>query len=246
MTFKTFVYALLASFGFPWLMLVVVPFAKMRKVDSVHFTEEDDAKSDVYVPRRHGRIKDGSEVYGANGCYVCHSQLIRPSFAGSELGRPGWAGFQGVNAEGAPIDTRRETTPYDYVGEDFAHIGLMRSGPDLSNVGGRIERYVKDEHARITDPETWVFAHLYNPRKKFLSNQVNTYWSTCPSQRHLFRAKKSYGQGNPDAVPGFGGPGEEVVPTDEARALASYLLSLQKDDEVPYAIDYSRDKTKAP
>ncbi len=238
MSFKTFTLALLASFGFPWLLLIVVPFAKMRNVQPVYFTEEEDGREEVYVPRRAGRIADGAAVYAANGCYVCHTQVIRPSFAGSELGRPGWAGF--LPNQDNPVDTRRETTVYDYVGEKFAQVGLMRQGPDLSNVGNRIERYVKDPQADADSPERWVFKHLYAPRKK-----IKTYWSTCPSQRHLFETKPAYGQGSPEAVPGLEGDSLEVLPTDQVRALASYLLSLKKDDPVPYSINYSRDKKKA-
>jgi cytochrome c oxidase cbb3-type subunit 2 len=240
MTFKAFAIALMVSFGLPWLMIVVVPFAKMRTVEPVNFTEEDDGKDEVYVPRRAGRIADGAAVYSANGCYVCHTQLIRPSFAGSELGRPGWAGFIGKTDEGISYDTRRETTPYDFVGESFAQIGIMRVGPDLSNVGGRIERYVKEDDAAASTPENWLFLHLYDARKK-----VKTYRSKCPSQPHLFVERDVHGQGSPDAIAGLGAPGREILPTDKALALVSYLLSMKKDDPVPYSINYSRDKKKA-
>ncbi len=238
MTFKTFTLALIASFGFPWLMLVVVPFAKMRNVKAAYFTEAEDGRDDVYVPRRSGRITDGAAVYAANGCYVCHTQVIRPSFAGSDLGRPGWAGFP--PDQDKPVDTRRETSVYDYVGEKFAQIGLMRNGPDLSNFGGRVERYIKGEHTPATSPEDWVYFHLYSPRAK-----KETYWSTCPSQRHLFEIVDDYGQGHEDAVPFDAPGGKQIIPSDEIRALASYLLSMKKDDAVPYAINFSRDKKKA-
>jgi len=35
------------------------------------------------------------------------------------------------------------------------------------------------------------------------------------------------------------------LPTSEAKALVSYLLSLKKDDPVPYSINYSRERKKA-
>ena len=54
-----------------------------------------------------------------------------------------------------------------------------------------------------------------------------------------------YGQGSPEAVPGLNRDGLEVLPTTEAKALVSYLLSLRKDDAVPYSINYSREKKKA-
>ena len=240
MSFKPFMLALVASFGIPWLMIIVVPFAKMRSVEAVHFTEEEDGFAEVYVPRRSGRIKTGAEVYGANGCYVCHTQMIRKGFAGSELGRPDWAGFM-VETETGKQNTARETTPFDYVGESFAHIGIMRIGPDLTNVAGRIEGYVKNEDD-ADSPENWLYLHLYNSalKTKTLNNTFG-----CPSQAHLFTEQPVYGQGSPEAVPGLSKDGKEVLPTDKARALVSYLLSLRKDDKVPYSINYSRDKKKA-
>lgn len=242
MTFKTFSLALLVSFGFPWLTMVVIPFASMRNLAPVKFAnpDGDPADAEVYVPRRSGRIPDGAAVYAANGCYVCHTQLIRPSFAGSDLGRPGWAGYVGLDDSEIPVDRRRETTPFDFTGEKFAQIGLMRNGPDLSNVGNRVESYVKDKEAKITNPELWLYRHFYSPRKSFSAGNVNTYWSTCPSLRYLFKSVPVRGQGSAEAIPGVGRDGKEVVPTDEARALASYLLSMQKDDTVPGPINFSR------
>lgn len=242
MAFKSFTLALLFSFGVPWLMLIVVPFAKMRNLEPVSFTELDDGKKGLYLPKRSGRIRDGAKVYAQNGCYVCHSQLIRYSFAGSEYGREGWAGFKEENAEGLPVDTRRETTPYDYQGESFAHIGLTRNGPDLSNVAKRISRYIKGGDTGVTTPEHWVYQHLYNSRTK---SKNSTYWSTCPSQRHLFVTQDKNGQGSINAIRGLGDDDHEVLPTDDVIALTSYLLSFTKDDAVPYSMNYSRDKQKA-
>lgn len=242
MSFKAFMLALAVSFGIPWLLIIVVPFGKMRNLEPVHFEMDNDGKDEVYVPRRSGRIATGSAVYGANGCYVCHTQIIRAGYAGSELGRPNWAGIFKKNDKEEVINAPRETTPYDYVGESFAHIGIMRIGPDLSNVAGRIQLYLKDKDLKAGSktPENWLFKHLYNPQLKRV-----TFDSKCPSQEHLFVVREVYGQGSPDAVPGLSKDGKEVLPSDKARALVSYLLSLRKDDKVPYSINYSRDKKKA-
>ena len=43
----------------------------------------------------------------------------------------------------------------------------------------------------------------------------------------------------------IGKEGREVLPNPKAKALVSYLLSLRKDDAVPYSLNYSRDKKKA-
>ena len=156
----------------------------------------------------------------------------RPSFAGSELGRPDWAGSKPSKEN--PVDSRRESTPYDYAGESFAQIGLMRSGPDLSNVGTRIVRRAAASEESLS-PEQWLFRHLHDPRSK-----PEAYWSTCPSQGHLFKERFITGQGSGDAIPAELPEGVEIVPGDDARALVSYLLSLRKDDSVPAVINYSR------
>lgn len=235
MTFQKFTLGLVAAFGLPWLLLIVVPFAKMRNVTTVSFDEAKDERTGVYAPSRAGRIANGSEAYGANGCYVCHSQVIRPTYAGSEIWRDDWAG-QAKNADDK--DTRRETNEFDYKGELIAHIGLTRVGPDLSNVGYRLE---KRAAGLGLDPEEYIYTRLLSPRA-----EIGNHWSTCPSQPQLFSKVADYSQtdkaieyvccedkdGNPIT--------KKVIPGKSARALASYLLSLKKDDQVPSAINYGR------
>lgn len=228
MSFQKFTLGLVAAFGLPWLLLIVVPFAKMRDVAPVSFDEEKDGVTGIYEPNRSGRVSNGSEVYGANSCYVCHSQVIRPTYAGSEIWRDDWAGLK-KNAD--EKDTRRESNVWDYAGEEIAHIGLTRIGPDLSNVGYRLEQ--KAAHYGLTK-EDYVFSRLLNPRD-FIGN----HWSTCPSQPQLFRKPTEFAQSEEVYT---NASGEEFIPGKNARALASYLLSLKKDDQVPDAINYRRSK----
>ena len=242
MTFKAFIFALAVSFSVPWFLIIVVPYGKMRNLEPVHFEKESDGRQEVYVPRRAGTISTGSVIYGSNGCYVCHTQLIRKGFAGSELGRPDWAGFRVKDESGVSINTARETTPFDYVGEEFAHVGIMRVGPDLSNVAGRVQKYLKNPLTKADSPENWLYLHLYNSALKTVT--LNNKFG-CPRQTHLFKKQRRVGQGSPNAVPGLPDEEMEVLPTGKAKALVSYLLSLKKDDAVPYSINYSRSKKKA-
>ncbi len=78
MSFRNFVLCLSASFGVAWLAIIIVPYSKMRALEPVAM-EEGEGASAVFIPKRAGRITDGAEVYAANGCYQCHSQLIRPT-----------------------------------------------------------------------------------------------------------------------------------------------------------------------
>ncbi|MDE0826063.1 MAG: cbb3-type cytochrome c oxidase subunit II [Akkermansiaceae bacterium] len=233
MTFRIFSLGLLGTFLWPWLLIIVVPYATMQRIERVEFNEEDDGRTGVYAPARPGRVADGAKVYAANGCYACHTQLIRPTYAGSDVWRDDWAGMKKTESN---EETRRETTVYDYDGESFAQIGLTRTGPDLSNIGRRVESYVKGTD---TTDEEWFLMHLYNPRGGF------KYWSACPSGPQFFDVKKHYGQGNGGGLAVQAPEGYEVLPSDEVRALVSYLISLRKDDTVPYSLNYRADKKRA-
>ena len=224
MTFKAFIFGLLASFGFPWLVAVVIPFSKMRSLEPVRY-EEGSKLSGVFIPKRDGRITEGSKVYGQEGCYHCHTQLIRPSYAGNDVFRDEWAGLR-KTADHA--DTRRETLAMDFEGEKVAHIGLSRVGPDLSNFGRRLE-----ENLKGTDmsPEDWTYQHLYNPRglKNYrVGSQDLAERSSCPAKRGLFKVVDSSGAGG-GLLPIEIEEGKGLRPTDRARQLVSYLLSLKKD-----------------
>lgn len=225
MSFRTFILSLTASFGVAWLAIIIVPYAKMRGLEPVAM-EEGDGTNAVFIPKRAGRITDGAEVYAANGCYQCHSQLIRPTYAGNDMFRPDWGGLQFDEVRG---DTRRETNAFDYAGEKFAQIGVARIGPDLSNLGRRVEAI----YAKGTDPEQWLYGHLYNPRWEPQRRK-----SGCPSFRFLFELIETKGNPSEEALPFPVEEGMEIIPGPDARALVSYLLSLKKDQPVPTSLSF--------
>lgn len=227
MSFRTFILGLSVSFGLAWLAVVVIPFFKMRSLAPIELTEEVDGASGVFNPKRSGRITDGALVYAENGCYLCHTQVIRPTYAGNDLHRPDWGGLKQDEDRG---DTRRETNAFDFSGEAFAQIGVARMGPDLSNLGRRVESI----YAVGEDPEKWLYAHLYNPR--MTPEKRN---STCPSFRFLFDVREVKGNPSSDSL-GFGASDTtEIVPSSDAKALVSYLLSLKKDQAVPASLNFA-------
>jgi cytochrome c oxidase cbb3-type subunit II len=227
MSFRTFILGLTASFGVAWLAIIVVPFFKMRSLAPIAHPEAKLTTAGFFYPKRTGRVAAGAQVYGENGCYVCHTQLVRPTYAGNDIFRPDWGGLKMDPDRG---DTRRETNAFDFYGEKFAHIGQMRIGPDLSNVGRRVT-IAEESSAR---PEAWLMAHLYNPR----SNRKN--WdSKCPSHRFMFEEREVKNQPSVDAVAVKNDGRTEVVPGPDARALVSYLMSLRKDHAVPAALNFA-------
>ena len=237
MSLRHFILGLSVSFGVAWMAVIVIPFFKMRNIHPVALTEEPG--SDPYFPKRTGRVADGAKVYAENGCYVCHTQLVRPTYAGNDMFRPDWGGLKSDPDRG---DTRRETNEFDFQYEKFAQIGVNRFGPDLSNIGRRIESL----YAPAPDsPSRWLYAYLYNPRY-----EANRAKSGCPGFRFLFDKQKIGGGPSVDAVTFSDGksPGDEnhvYVPSSDARALVSYLLNLKKDQPVPDSLNFAREKKEA-
>jgi len=218
---KVFYIFLFIAVGLPLAVLLLIPtFYVAPQV--MEFSEEADEKTGYVDAGRAGRIKDGAVAYGANGCYVCHSQLVRPTSAGTELWRKDWAG---QILEDGVIDTRRETMPSDYYREPFAQVGLTRRGPDLSNVGYRIEAAAKAEGL---SPESYLYKHFWNP-----SDELGYRKSVCPSQQHLFVTKDFYGQAGAAVVPVETEEGKVILPKEDMKALVSYLISLKRDYAVP-------------
>jgi cytochrome c oxidase cbb3-type subunit 2 len=232
MSLRTFIFGLSASFGVAWLAVIVVPFIKMRNLAPIELNEATDGATGIFYPKRTGRIANGALVYAENGCYLCHTQVIRPTYAGNDLYRPDWGGLKADPDRG---DTRRETNAYDYFGESFAQIGVSRMGPDLSNLGRRVEA----EYAAGGDPAKWLFGHLYNPRA-----DPKRWKSTCPGFPFLFTKREIKGSPSVDAIAIVDGGRKEVVPNEDARALVSYLLSLKKDQPVPAVLNFAPAKNK--
>lgn len=226
MNFRNFAIGLTVSFCLAWLAVVVVPFFKLRELSPVSFQEGVDQQTGIYHPKRSGRVENGYEVYAENGCYQCHTQVVRPTYAGNDLMRPD---FGGLKADPDRGDTRRESNPFDYVGLDFAPIGVTRVGPDLINFG---RRYIAQHGG---DAEAVLYNRLYNPRL----DPALTEWSTCPSLPFLFEKQEIMGQRSDQALDVEVADGYQIVPTDKAKALASYLLSLQHDDAVPASMNHA-------
>jgi cytochrome c oxidase cbb3-type subunit 2 len=134
---------------------------------------------------------EGREVYVANGCSYCHTQQVRPLDADKVFGRPS-----------APGDFKYQTPEL---------LGSERTGPDLTNIGGRQPSSV------------WQYIHLYNPRAVVPE-------SIMPSFNWLFEVVAQSPAGmSPVPLPSNYAPARGVVvPTHQAEALIAYLASLKQ------------------
>ena len=100
----------------------------------------------------------------------------------------------------------------DYLYDQPAMLGSQRVGPDLANIGNRQTN------------ATLLLLHIYNPQLTMLK-------SVMPSYRYLFEPLEPGRTPPADAlhISKGTGPDEIVVPTDQARQLVAYLLSLHSD-----------------
>jgi cytochrome c oxidase cbb3-type subunit 2 len=153
------------AFAFPWIFLIVVPFVTYSNVEAIPYGEGDEVEGGIagYPEKtlyRHGSSDYGRQVYASEGCAYCHTQVVRPTYAGPDMWRPGWGGDE---ENGTP----RETRPRDYVLEEVAPLGYQRIGQDLSNVGHRItsrelmHRHLWDPKSIDLDSGMPAFKHLY-------------------------------------------------------------------------------------
>jgi len=232
--------------GLAWAGLILVPFYQFGQLTAY----EDEDTGMTYPPQPTGLAIRGQEVYIAEGCVYCHTQQVRPAYAGGDLAR-GWG-------------TRR-TVARDYIYESPALLGYMRLGPDLANTGSDMriidvldldkdprfadkswetetaaqvqkkaleirEAYPDEEWEQIREKyRQWMHEHLYNPRN------VND-WSIMPTFDSLYQKVQMSGDRSPEALElaeveeGF-----QIVPTGKADALVAYLMSLNRTYTLPEA-----------
>ncbi len=160
-------------------------------------------------PALSGLADAGQDVYASNGCLYCHSQQVRPAYLSTDIAK-------GLGP--------RRTVARDYIRSRPAFLGTMRTGPDLTNVGLRYSA-------------EWQHRHLYEPTEVSKG-------SIMPAFRYLYRLQKIEGAPSADALKDLTGPhapklGYEVVPTEDAKALVAYLLSLKRDYPLPEAPEES-------
>jgi len=141
----------------------------------------------------------GMDVYVAEGCLYCHTQMVRPLDVDRPFGRPS-----------APGDYAR-LKPQDIWRMTPAVLGTERTGPDLSDVTKRLPS------------DTWHYIHLYNPRAVVKASVMQAYpWLFEIKERPtpedvVVPIPQEY-------APSKG----KVVAAQKAKDLVAYLLSLNQ------------------
>ncbi len=113
---------------------------------------------------------------------------------------------------------KRRSVAEDFLYDQPVMLGSQRIGPDLADVGSRPALSAE-----------WHLLHLYNPR-------IVVSESVMPPYRFLFEKRKIGREPSPDSLKLAGKfapeEGHEIVPTDQARQLVAYLLSLRADTAI--------------
>ncbi|MGF1483087.1 MAG: cbb3-type cytochrome c oxidase subunit II [Opitutales bacterium] len=198
------------TLAFSWAGLVLASMLQWGDLEP--YSPDDSGLS--YPQAISGLAQQGKLIYQREGCMYCHSQQVRVQGYGLDAER-GWG--------------PRNTVARDYILQERVLLGTMRTGPDLSHIGGRIPG------------ANWHYVHLWDPQ--FPDSHQN---SIMPPFPNLFTVQEIGERPHPQALtlpdelrgepytrkpP----PGYEVVPTKEAEALVAYLLSLRLTYELPEA-----------
>jgi cytochrome c oxidase cbb3-type subunit 2 len=180
-----------------WLAFIFEP---QMQIGTLQQTNNIATVGVLYPNTPAGDAQQGAEIYRANGCAACHTQQVRPDADGRDLSR-GWG--------------HRRSVAEDYLYAQPAMLGSQRVGPDLANVGMRVDA-------------ASVLVRLYNPRAIPGNGS-----SVMPPYPFLFETRKIGETPSADALllpPEYAPkPGYEIVPGPKARALAAYLVNLRQD-----------------
>ena len=245
--FSIFLAAFIAL-GASWCGFVLAPVMQLGTAKQTEVLN----LSDIYPIQRTGDATLGLQVYRANGCVACHTEQVQQSGVVFEVVLTGAgknpvavsnlvfslkltgltkeeadASNDKITAAGGKVETHliptgadiprwgiRRSVAADYLYDYPVQLGSLRVGPDLADVGARLGN------------SNWQLLHLYAPQS-IVKN------SGMPPFHFLFETKKIGDVPSPDALqlPKALAPpdGCEIVPTDDAKNLVAYLLSLRAD-----------------
>ncbi len=185
----------------PWLLiglvLLVISFGGLVEIVPLFFqksTTEPVAGLKPYSPLRLA----GRDIYIREGCYNCHSQMIRPFRAETER-----YGHYSVAGE--------------FVYDHPFQWGSKRTGPDLARVGGR---YSDEWHRTHLDNPRDVVPESNMPGYPWLAQNKLVAAEILPKMRAMQRIGVPYSDAEVAAAPA------ELSGKTEQDALIAYLQGL--------------------
>ena len=192
--------------------------------------------SQIYPNQRPGDAALGLQVYRAYGCAACHTTQVRQEGVVCDvvLTKAGNSPTVVSNLIATLKLTGLTKDQADAVSAQITAAGgktethIVPTGPDIPRWGPRrsvAEDFLWDNPVQLGNnrvgPDlanvglrgdaTWFYGHLWNPRS-YVTNSI------MPSYQFLFKSKSS---GSPLSF--------ETEPTDDAKNLVAYLMSLRAD-----------------
>ncbi len=203
---------ILAAFVLSWVALILVPLNQVGNLMPL----EDQVTGDMNPPALSGLAQRGSKVYAANGCASCHTQQIRSESGGADIARQ-WG--------------TRQTVARDYLHQSNPNLGAMRLGPDLANLGADRPDLNTNSGPKKKYDAASLHQLFYAP--KSVSGSSHPSYSFLYEKREIKGIPSGMGLSLPV---GFETEeGKEVIPSEDAKALVAYLLSLNRTYALPEA-----------
>ena len=179
------------------LIVVAISIGGLVEIIPLMFSSDATEPAENIEPYSPLRLA-GRDVYVREGCYNCHSQMIRP--------------FRSETERYGPFTTAGETV-YD---RPF-QFGSKRTGPDLARVGGR---YSDDwQRLHLTDPRALVPESNMPGYPWLLENTVDPELITAKLKALQFL-------GDPYTDGQIAGAAAAVEGRSEMDALVAYLQEL--------------------
>jgi cytochrome c oxidase cbb3-type subunit 2 len=130
---------LFAAMACSWLSFVMAPQLQIGNLPQTNTVVVGDASPQTYPLAPSGDAHQGAQVYRANGCAACHTQMVRPRELGPDISH-GWGA--------------RRSVAEDYLFDQPILLGSQRVGPDLANYGRRSD--INGILMRLYDPRSLV------------------------------------------------------------------------------------------
>ncbi len=179
------------------LIVVAISIGGLVEIVPLMFSADANEPAEGIEPYSPLRLA-GRDIYVREGCYNCHSQMIRP--------------FRSETERYGPFTTAGETV-YD---RPF-QFGSKRTGPDLARVGGR---YSDDWHRlHLVDPRALVPESNMPGYPWLLDNSVDPELITTKLKALKFL-------GDPYTEEQIAGAAAAVQGRSEMEALIAYLQDL--------------------
>lgn len=140
---------LLATMAFSWTGFILAPQIQLGSMGQTNTVPIGDASPLTYPLAQSGGAHAGAEIYRANGCAACHTEMVCATNLGTDVFR-GWG--------------LRRSVAEDYLLQQPVMLGSQRIGPDLANFGRRADTngiYLRLYDPRLITPKSVMPAYRF-------------------------------------------------------------------------------------